>query len=281
MGPQELLDFVSRDRSHGSTELALLTLQGIAALGSAQNPEHASGLRPALMALIPELQDSRPSMIALQNLLQQLYDPIAETAENEQRQFSSRVHGICEQIIRQTRDKQASIVSSMAKLIAPDDVIMTHSLSSTFRQLCQRLAEGECQNRIVITESRPGNEGKLQAEFVADLGISVTFITEAQIDLFVPRADKVILGADTVLKDGSVINKVGTVSMALSARYHGVPLYVCAESFKQKADNEFRLEEMASDELGFSHPGVEVRNIYFERLPADLIARWVNEETAE
>jgi translation initiation factor 2B subunit (eIF-2B alpha/beta/delta family) len=219
-------------------------------------------------------------MAALQNILQQLYDRIAEVPENEQQHFGSLVSGICEQAIRQVHGQQKAIVTSMLERIAPDDVIMTHSLSSTVRQLFQRLAETGCQNRVIVTESRPGNEGTVLAELVADLGISVTFITDAEIDLFVPRVDKVILGADTVLADGSVINKVGTVSMALSASYHGVPVYVCAESFKQKADNEFRLEEMAAEELDFVHPGVEVRNIYFERLPAELITCRIDENTA-
>ena len=90
-----------------------------------------------------------------------------------------------------------------------------------------------------------------------------------------PEGSKVVVGADAVLADGSIINKCGTNLMALSARYHSVPFYVCAESFKQKSDNEYELEQMSGDELKLELASVKLSNIYFERLPSELITRWV------
>ncbi|MCB1669797.1 MAG: hypothetical protein R3F41_08710 [Gammaproteobacteria bacterium] len=142
-------------------------------------------------------------------------------------------------------------------------------------RLSSRLASENPPARLEVTESRSGYEGRQLAAFAADLGIPVTFITDAQIALFVPTADKVVVGADTVLADGSIINKSGTTLMALAAHYYGVPFYVCAESFKQSSDNQLSLEEMQAAELGYRQPGVKVRNVYFERVPAELITHWI------
>ena len=84
-----------------------------------------------------------------------------------------------------------------------------------------------------------------------------------------------VVGADTVLADRSIINKCGTNLMALSARYHSVPFYVCAESFKQKNNNEYELEHKSGNELKLDIAGVEIKNIYFEHLPSEFITQWV------
>jgi translation initiation factor 2B subunit (eIF-2B alpha/beta/delta family) len=64
--------------------------------------------------------------------------------------------------------------------------------------------------------------------------------------------------------------------MAMSARYHGVPVYVCAESFKQTNSNAYELEQMDPGELKLNVAGVKVSNWYFERVAPDLITKWIH-----
>jgi translation initiation factor eIF-2B subunit delta len=136
---------------------------------------------------------------------------------------------------------------------------------------------------VIVTESRPLYEGRLVATRLSEWAISTTLITDAQLGLFVPQADIALLGADSVLADGSVINKAGTYVLALAAHDHQVPVYVCAESFKHRPAHlpEPTLEEMDPVELSpaqtQSLPHVSVRNIYFDRTPARLISGWVDE----
>ena len=93
----------------------------------------------------------------------------------------------------------------------------------------------------------------------------------------------VLIGADSILADGSVINKAGTYVLALVAHDQGVPVYVCAESCKRRPLQlpEPALEEMDPAELSPGEPSlgphVRVRNIYFDRTPARLISGWIDE----
>ena len=256
MSAHDLTQLIRTDRTHGATELALIALEGIAEL---QLPE------PELNALISELKRARPSMSALQVLLSKL--------ESELRQPG--VQRACTEVIRQARELQDQAVVRMTGLIAPTDVLMTHSLSSTIKRVFARLPDMDYRGRIIVTESRPGDEGKLLVRFLTGLNIDVVYITEAQIHLLMAETDKVILGADTVLADRSVINKVGSALMAMSASDCGVPVYVCAESFKQVPTTEFTLEEMDPAELGLGVTNVDVRNTYFERIDSMFISEWV------
>lgn len=42
----------------------------------------------------------------------------------------------------------------------------------------------------------------------------------------------VLVGAEGVVENGGVINKLGTYQLSLCARAHGIPFYVAAESYK-------------------------------------------------
>lgn len=46
------------------------------------------------------------------------------------------------------------------------------------------------------------------------------------------RVDMVLVGAEGVVENGGVINKLGTFQAALAASCHNIPFYVAAESYK-------------------------------------------------
>ena len=48
------------------------------------------------------------------------------------------------------------------------------------------------------------------------------------------RVDLVLLGAEGVVENGGVINKLGTYQIALAAAAHNTPFYVAAESYKAR-----------------------------------------------
>jgi len=90
-----------------------------------------------------------------------------------------------------------------------------------------------------------------------------------------------LVGADTLLWDGAAVNKAGTYPLALAARDHGVPFYVCCERFKcgNRLPPEASLEEMDAHEL--DPPALDSltpRNVYFDVTPARLISGWVSED---
>ena len=49
------------------------------------------------------------------------------------------------------------------------------------------------------------------------------------------RVDLVLVGAEGVVENGGVINKLGTYQIALAAAAHNTPFYVAAESYKVRS----------------------------------------------
>jgi len=157
-------------------------------------------------------------------------------------------------------------------------VLFSHSLSRTVLDVFKILSVQGAQ--AIITESRPLNEGHQLAKQLSEWHIPTTLITDAQMGLFISKADAVLVGADTLLADGSLINKAGTYPLALLAHENNLPFYVCCESFKRRTDTMGtpELESMSSSELQApQYSGVKIENIYFDITPSYLITAWFDE----
>src|SRR5262249_12874231 len=85
--------------------------------------------------------------------------------------------------------------------------------------------------RVWVDETRPLLQGARLTMFELDrLGIDATLIADsaAASVMGAGGVDLVIVGADRIAANGDVANKVGTYSLAVLARHHGVPFYVAA-----------------------------------------------------
>jgi translation initiation factor eIF-2B subunit delta len=269
------------DRGCGASELARRCLAILADAARALPAADAADLRERLLALAAGLAMARPSMAPIQNLLRRWREGSGIDTGMDLSLARRAAAERAEILIDASRRAVTECAAQTARLLGPGRTVMTHSLSSTVAEVCRLLKDGGL--RMIVTESRPLNEGGRLAERLSAWQVPTLYITDAQMGLFVAQADAVLVGADSVLADGSVINKAGTSLLALAAREWGVPFYVCCESFKWRGAGESppELEEMAPAELGApGWPRVTVRNVYFDLTPARLVAAWIDETGA-
>lgn len=273
---QELHKIVE-DRDHGASELARRCLDILADSANSLSVRDSRTLKEQLIERAERLAAARPTMAPIQNLLEQWRGAL-DTMPGEldsARRFAAQAS---QDLVQASIDAVTGVAKHAAKVLGSGKTIMTHSLSSTLIEVCRVLKDRDL--RMIVTESRPLCEGRQLAERLSAWGIPTTYITEAQMGLFVRQADAVLVGADTVLANGDVVNKAGTYLLALAARAQGVPFYACCESFKfSKTDEIPPLEEMSAAELQVPEwPHVTPRNIYFEVTPARLIHGWIIED---
>jgi translation initiation factor 2B subunit (eIF-2B alpha/beta/delta family) len=166
-------------------------------------------------------------------------------------------------------------MSIAARKTVPTGTVMTHSYSNTIVELLTRVKP----RRVIVTESRPFNDGLRLAKKLVHAGISATLVTDAQMALFVHEADAVLVGADTILPEGDFINKIGTRLLALAAKDAEVPFYAAAETLKVAAPSEplpFAPEEGKAKEI-CTEKWLEVRNVYYEVTPSRLVTSFITE----
>ena len=117
--------------------------------------------------------------------------------------------------------------------------------------------------------SSPVEEGRTLVAELTEAGIDAELVEDADAPGRVKEADVVLLGADTVFRDGTVCNKIGTIPLALAARDAEVPVVVAAELIKLAPVPGAHAPDLADFEREL-----------FELIPADLITEVVTEEGA-
>jgi methylthioribose-1-phosphate isomerase len=143
---------------------------------------------------------------------------------------------------------------------------------------------------VLADETRPLLQGaRLTAWELTREGISVELITDSMAGYFMREGliTHVVVGADRITANGDVANKIGTYTVSVLAREHGVPFYVAAPFStvdRGLADGSaIPIEERdASEVTGFGDVrwapvGMRVRNPAFDVTPATNVTAIVTE----
>jgi methylthioribose-1-phosphate isomerase len=121
--------------------------------------------------------------------------------------------------------------------------------------------------RVIATETRPLLQGaRLTTYELKEEGIPVTLITDNMVGyvMYKRLVSKAIVGADRIVRD-AVINKIGTFTIAVLAKEHGVPFYVAAPK------STFDLKRSSADVIIEERNPEEVTSIDSERIAAEGI----------
>jgi methylthioribose-1-phosphate isomerase len=145
-------------------------------------------------------------------------------------------------------------------------------------------------DRVFVDETRPVLQGaRLTAWELVNERIPTTLITDSMAGFLMSRGEinGVVVGADRIARNGDVINKIGTYTVAVLAREHKIPFFVAAPrstfDLATASGNDVTIEERDPGEvlqLGgvrTAPQGVDVRNPAFDVTPAALITAIVCE----
>ena len=145
-------------------------------------------------------------------------------------------------------------------------------------------------DRVFAGETRPVLQGaRLTAWELVNDGISTTLITDSMAGFLMSRGEIncVVVGADRIAANGDVINKIGTYTVAVLAREHGIPFFVAAPrstfDLATASGAGVPIEERDPGEvvefagIRTAPVGVDVRNPAFDVTPAALVTAIVCE----
>ena len=185
-----------------------------------------------------------------------------------------------------------------ASLLPPGRAVLTHcntgSLATggygTALGIVRAAWESGRLPHVYLTETRPLLQGaRLTAWELAREGIPATLIVDGAAGLLMRRGlvGAVVVGADRIAANGDVANKIGTYTLAVLAREHGLPFYVAAPfstvDLSTASGAEIPIEERAPEEVTHlagtrtAPEGVGVWNPAFDVTPARLVTAIVTD----
>ncbi|WP_254832829.1 NUDIX domain-containing protein [Haloglomus salinum] len=249
----------------------------------------AGGDWSRLASLADELLAARQSMAVVANRVNRAMwlaageHDVDEASSGDPVRSAGAVQTAAEHVLANLDPAGRRLVGEGRRANWGDGVVATLSRSGTVRELLGRVAA-----RVVIAESRPGGEGRAVARDLADALVApVTLCADTGVAhaLDARDVDAVLVGADTVLADGSVVNKVGTRTLASAAAAQDVPVYVAAHTDKvAPPGHEAALEPRDPAELldgadASSAPGaLDVEHPTFDVTPPTLVDAYLTEE---
>lgn len=175
--------------------------------------------------------------------------------------------------------KYKKIYDNAKNLLRNKNRVLTISNSRTVLEFLKLWHRDNKNLQVIISESRPMNEGRLFAKSLLKEGIQVIFITDLNIFAHIQEADAVIIGADFILKNGDAVNKTGSRAAAVICKYYKKPFYVLASSDKFSKRNSYKPPaENPSEVWKFKHKNLKIYNNYFEVIEKELITKIITEE---
>lgn len=184
-----------------------------------------------------------------------------------------------------------------AEIIGNDEVILTHCNAGSLATVTYGTALGVLRAandmgkkiRVIATETRPVMQGSRLTAFELDhYNIDFSLIPDTAVGHLMSKGliNRVIVGADRILKTGHVYNKIGTYQVAALAKRHNIPFYVAApfSTFDLSSNvNDVVIEERNKNELMkmgnklLAPKGIKVFNPAFDVTPPELITGIITE----
>jgi methylthioribose-1-phosphate isomerase len=199
-------------------------------------------------------------------------------------------------------DTNRKIGAYGADFISDGDNLITHCNAGAIATAGYGTAEGVMRAavedgkkiHVYVDETRPVLQGaRLTAWELMQENIPCTLITDNMAGYFLYRdmIDLAVVGADRIARNGDVANKIGTYSLAVLCKEHGIPFYVAAPlstiDFSIESGADIPIEERDPREvthvLGktqIAPDGVTVANPAFDVTPARYITAIITEKGA-
>jgi len=144
---------------------------------------------------------------------------------------------------------------------------------------------------VYVDETRPLCQGsRLTAWEMVEEGIPATLITDNMAGFLMKQGkiQKIVVGADRIASNGDTANKIGTYSLSVLAKHHGIPMIIAAPTstidYQMESGDEIPIEERDGDEIRFwkgvqnSPLEVDVYNPAFDVTPNENITAIVTEK---
>ncbi len=242
------------------------------------------------------LNETRPTAVNLAWALNKIMDTAKEGKD---------VSGIQESVIATAKKMAEDDIKTNLKmgkhgseLFDDNDTVMTHCNAGALATVAYGTALGVIRAtkesgkniKVIATETRPVQQGsRLTAFELKHDGIDVELIPDTAVGYVMANGlvNKVIVGADRILRAGHVFNKIGTYQVATMAKQHNIPFYVAAplSSFDLKSNPEdVVIEQRKGSEVTTigdkktAPDGIGVINPAFDMTPPELITGIITEE---
>ncbi len=281
--------------------ISLLRVRGAPAIGIAGAygcmlaAREAAGSPARLRELCLQLREARPTAVNLAWAVDRVTHALSVVSHEQWEPVATRearaIHQMEEAACEAMSTHGASLIREGGRYLTHCNAgpLATGGLGSALGVFLAAKRQG-LKFEVLVDETRPLLQGaRLTSLELMEAGIPCRLIADSMAAFAMKRlgVDGVFIGADRIAANGDTANKIGSYSLALAAREHGVPFHVVAPTSTIDADcangMAIPIEERPADELlghgetRWTPTGLQVWNPAFDVVPADWIETVITE----
>ena len=232
----EEINKLKNDYVHGASWLSLHAINTLILAVSESQTETVADFVQEIKEVAQEVASARPGITSIANYANQFLHQIITRSQNENNPeaLKSFAESKGKELVKSATKAVSKAVEYACGIISDLDTVITCSYSSTVCQVLELAKQRETRFRVIAAESKFNDKayGEITAEQLMKYQIPVEIIGDGQINLRISKADKALVGADSITADGYLINGKPTLLLAQAAKNKKIPFYVVCESAK-------------------------------------------------
>jgi translation initiation factor eIF-2B subunit delta len=257
---------IKNDRSNGASQIARNALDALKFFVQTNKSTTRSEFEEKLKKVGLQLFEARANMAPVQNLVAHAVYNIINFKENDFELIQRFAVSTIDALSEQSKSAVKESATNAVELIKDCDCVVTCSDSSTVCETLKTAKEQGKHFKVVVAQSQTGSisYGEVMARFLESIDVSAKIFPDNQIPKHVSDANLVLIGVDSLLCDGSVINGLPSYSLAVAAKQSAVPFCSVCETTKANA-------------LSYLGKKVELKK-GFDCVPANLVSSIITEK---
>ncbi len=294
---RDMASAIKEMRIRGAPAIGIAAAYGMALGAQGIEAKSKEDFLVKLRSISETLAATRPTAVNLFWALERM-NRVAETG-NDVAEIKAALLAEAKRIDAENEEADRKLSSYGAELIKDGFTILTHCNAGALATAGYGTALGVIKAakrrgkniHVFAAETRPRLQGaRLTAWELKQEDIPFTLITDTMTGHFLSRGkiDCVIVGADRIVANGDVANKIGTYNIAILAMENGVPFYVAAPNstidLSLSSGEEIPIEERSPEEVTYfggvpiAPEGVQVANPAFDITPHRYISAIITEQ---
>lgn len=296
----EIIEAIQKLRVRGAPAIGVAAAIGLYVCACRLAEDDPERWRGKILAIKERIAHARPTAVNLTWALNRMERVLLAHPDASIENMKRTLHNEACAIRDEDVDVCRRIGQHGAQLIADGDGILTHCNAGRLAAVRYGTAlapiytareEGK-QIHVYVDETRPLLQGaRLTAYELASAGINTTLQCDNMAASLMAsgRIQSVFVGCDRVAANGDTANKIGTLGVAILAKYFKIPFYVCAPTSTIDPScvdgSEIIIESRAAEEVTqlwyrerMAPNQIQVYNPAFDVAPRALITAWITEK---
>jgi methylthioribose-1-phosphate isomerase len=286
-------------RVRGAPAIGVTAALGVALGAQTVSARDYDGFAKAVLNICDHLAATRPTAVNLFWALERMKRALAGVQQQPVAEIKRRLLEEAQRVLDEDITMNRAIGQHGATLIRDGETILTHCNAGALATAGYGTALGVVRAaweegkkiHVVADETRPVLQGaRLTVWELMQDRIPVTLITDNMAGSLMRQGliHRCVVGADRIAANGDVANKIGTYSVAVLAKVHGIPFYVAAPhstiDLATPTGESIPIEQRASDEVRrifggpcIAPPDADILNPAFDVTPASYVTAVITE----